>query len=154
MPTKFKFRLESLRRIRQREEDARKLALAKVQGRLNEQTERAGRYDRMIRQEHQQLRQGGHLVGRLDIRRLAHHRRYVNSVMTGLVQTLCERAGTQQEADRARTDLASAVRRRKVMDQLRQRRWAEWRRLADRAERYELDEIGLEQVRRGRGGND
>ncbi len=138
---KFKFRLDPLLRIRQHEEEQRKQALGRALAKLNEQTERARRYDQMIRDEHHRLRDG-HLVGPLDLRHLAHHRRYVNSVMRGMVQTLCERAETQQQSQQARSELVEAVKRRKALDNLRQRRRGQWQREVDKAERAELDEMG------------
>ena len=149
MATTFKFRLDPLLRIRKHAEEERKGALAQVQGKLNEQTNRARRYDEMISQEHHTLRDGL-LVGTLDPRRLAHHRRYVNSMMRGLVQTLCERAGTQKEADKARQVLIEAVKQRKVLEKLRERRQADWRGQQDRIERAALDEMGLVTTRRAR----
>jgi len=149
MARKFTFRLRPLLRIRQRAEEARKLALAKVVGRLNEQTERAHRYDGMIRDEHHRLCEG-HLVGSLDVRHLAHHRRYVNSVMRAMVETLCERAGTQQQVARVRTDLIEAVKGRKVLENLRDRRRDEWARQIDREVTHEMDEIGGQVHRRQR----
>jgi flagellar FliJ protein len=149
MANTFKFRLDPLLRIRKHAEEDRKGALAQVQGKLNEQTARARRYDAMISQEHHALRDGL-LVGTLDPRRLAHHRRYVNSMMRGLVQTLCERAGTQKEADKARAKLIEAVKQRKVLEKLRERRQADWRSQQDRVERSVLDEMGLASSRRAR----
>jgi flagellar FliJ protein len=141
MAQRFKFRLDPLLRIRLHEEDRRKQALAEVVGRLNEQTGRAHRYDEMIRDEHHRL--GPHLVGPLDVRELAWHRGYVNSVMRAMVETLCERARTQQDAAHAQRELIEAVKRRKVIDTLRQRRLDEWRRDMDRREQAELDELGV-----------
>jgi flagellar FliJ protein len=149
MAQTFKFRLDPLLRIRKHAEEERKGVLAQVQGKLNEQTSRARRYDEMISQEHHALRDG-FLVGTLDPRRLAHHRRYVNSVMRGLVQTLCERAGTQKEADKARQLLIEAVKQRKVLEKLRERRQNDWRTQQDRVERADLDEMGIVSIRRAR----
>ena len=149
MAQAFKFRLDPLLRIRRHAEEERKGALAQVQGKLNEQTERARRYDAMITQEHHSLRDGS-LVGTLDPRRLAHHRRYVNSMMRGLVQTLCERAGTQKDADQARQQLVEAVKQRKVLEKLRERRQADWRSQQDRIERADLDEMGIVSARRAK----
>jgi flagellar protein FliJ len=142
MADRFRFQLDPLLRIRLRQEEDRKLALAKVLGKLNEQTERALRYDRMIRDEHHRLRQG-RLVGPLDMRELAHHRRYVNSVLRGMIQTLCERAGTQQQSEQARSELVEAVKQRKVLDKLKARRRAEWQRRLDKVEAADLDEMGV-----------
>ncbi|MCG3180670.1 MAG: hypothetical protein BIFFINMI_03033 [Phycisphaerae bacterium] len=149
MASKFKFRLDPLLRIRQHEEDQRKAALGRVVGRLNEQTARAVRYNDMIRDEHGALRGGG-LVGSLDVRRLAHHRSYVNSVMRAMVQTLCERATTQQEARKAQAELVEAVKRRKVLDKLRDRRRSQWLAEVGRTERRDLDEMGVQTHRRNR----
>jgi flagellar FliJ protein len=153
MAKNFRFRLDPLLRIRQLAEERRKMALAEQLGKLNEQTERARRYDQMLRTEHQNLRSGP-LVGELDMRSLAHHRRYVNSLMRGLVQTLCERATTVQAGEKARAELAEAVKQRKALDKLRGRRLAEWRRGADRQEVVALDEMGAPRPGRGANGND
>jgi flagellar FliJ protein len=82
------------------------------------------------------------------MRHLAHHRRYVNSVMRGLVATLCERAVTQQESEQARHKLIEAVKQRKVLDKLRDRRRGEWLKEQDKVEINELDEMGLAAIRR------
>ncbi|MDD4890867.1 MAG: flagellar export protein FliJ [Phycisphaerae bacterium] len=145
----FKFRLDPLLRIRQRAEDERKQAFGKVVGKLNEQTERARRYDESIRQEHRNLR-NGHLVGEIDTRHLAHHRLYVNSMMRGLVQTLCERAMTQQESEKARAAMAEAVKGRKVLENLKARRHGEWQTHEDKVEAHLLDEMGVVAHRRPR----
>lgn len=144
----FKFRLDPLLRIRLHAEEQRKQALGRLVGKLHEQAERARRYDESIRQEHRNLRDGRHLVGPLDTTHLAHHRRYVNSMMTGLVNTLCQRATTQQEADKARLLLVEAVKQRKVLDKLRERRRVEWQRQGDKVESAALDEMGLTGVHR------
>lgn len=147
MAKSFTFRLQPLLTIRERAEEARKQALARVLGKLNEQTDRARRYDGMIRSEHQSMR-AGRLVGEIDPRYLAHHRRYVNSVMKAMVETLCERAGTVQQADAARVQLIEAAKQRKVLEKLRDRRADQYRRHVDRIEENELGEMGIVASRR------
>lgn len=147
MAKRFTFRLDPLLRIREHAEQQRKAKLAEVNGRLNEQTRRAQRYDQMVRDEHHELRQN-HLVGPLDVGRLAHHRRYVNSLMKATVQTLVERARTQQESHKAQRELVEAVKQRKVIEKLRERRLDQWQHDMDKAEQAELDEMGVSRAHR------
>jgi flagellar FliJ protein len=149
MAKSFKFRLDPLLRIREHAEEQRKRALAEVVGKLNEQTQRAQRYQDLIRGEHHRMRSGG-LVGQVNVRELAHHRAYVGSVMRAMVETLCERATTQQNAGRAKAELIEAVKQRRVLDRLRERRRSQWQREIDRQEQNELDEMGVQRHARRR----
>ena len=138
---KFRFRLQTLRRLREIHRDELRVRLAEAyqaeqiiaQERAALETERTGLADLQRR-----------LVdrGALDVNRVLAAQRY-QLVLEAQSRVLAEQATKlEQEIERRRQAVVDADRQVRVLDKLRERREREHRYAAERAESKRLDEVG------------
>ena len=138
---KFRFRLQTLRRLREVHRDELRVRLAEAyqaeqiiaQERAALETERTGLADLQRR-----------LVdrGALDVNRVLAAQRY-QLVLEAQSRVLAEQATKlEQEIERRREAVVDADRQVRVLDKLRERREREHRYAAERAESKRLDEVG------------
>lgn len=137
---RFRFPLETLLELRRREEDAARMAVARLEG-----VRAAAEADlRRRRAELEAGRDGirGALLGRVDldaIRRDAASTIAVDRAARGAAVAL---AGLLRRIEEERGRLVEAARRRRAVELLKERRFEEWRRAESRRETDLLDEIG------------
>ena len=138
---KFRFRLQTLRRLREIHRDELRVRLAEAyqaeqilaQERAALETERTGLADLQRR-----------LVdrGALDVNRVLAAQRY-QLVLEAQSRVLAEQATKlEQEIERRREAVVDADRQVRVLDKLRERRERDHRYAAERAEAKRLDEVG------------
>jgi flagellar FliJ protein len=82
-----------------------------------------------------------HLVGRLDMRYLAAHRRYMLGMQRKVYALAQEMTQQQQLVDEARRAMAEASKQRKILEKLRERHQQEWAQAEARREAGDLDEL-------------
>jgi len=136
---KFTFPLQPLLKIRTQAEHTAQRA-------LGEQQRELVRLEDMLRTQQGRLTQSSHdmrgrLVGRLDVNEL---RLFAASSVTGsrdANRIVLEMAGVHKRVEAAREQLLEARQKRMAIEQLRERRYEEWKARINKAEDELLDEI-------------
>jgi flagellar FliJ protein len=138
---RFRFRLQTLRRLREITRDELRVRLAEAyraeqilaDERAALETERAG----LAELQRQLVDRGA-----LDVNRVLAAQRY-QLVLEAQSRTLAEQAARlEEEIERRREAVVDADRQVRVLDKLRERREREHRYAAERAEAKRLDEVG------------
>lgn len=138
---RYQFQLETLRKLRLREVDARSVKLAEAFRAEQILLERCAE----VKEEINALREQQQAIvvsNSPDVAQLLESQRYQASLETQR-QTMIDQAATlQEEIERRRLALVEADREVRVLDKLDNRRFAEHRLAAQRAEAKVLDEVG------------
>lgn len=146
--SRFKFRLARTHKLRQEQEDLRARALEGARAELQE-AQRIRDDLRSVRIESYERLRRVHSAGGS-----AGHLRNLEHVLEELDRQIlaASRACTVAEDQVARSlrEYASARERRRMLDQIRERRHGEWARNVQRAEQEALDEIALGRFSRSR----
>jgi flagellar protein FliJ len=137
---KFRFQLEALLKLRREQEKRCKEALAALVGERGRMEDELRSQDGHLKQGREALRVG--LVGAVNVSLV--RQQAVSTVQTQRKahRTVLELAGLQRKIERAAAELAEAAKQRRAVEILRERRYAEWRRLVEKREQAETDEIG------------
>lgn len=140
MAKRFRFRLETVLWLRQRQEEQAKRAVAEQLGRIGRVRREAGLLEDRIGQQISAMR-AGPWVGWLDVMQMAGHRRWLSRLERGLLE-LRERLGQlQAELARQREALVEASKRAKVMQKLKDKQRARYEWMLNRQEIAETDEL-------------
>ncbi len=139
--SKFVFALEPLLRARRVEEESAQRAVADIQ------RERYALEDR-IRRKQQAItigksEQQNFLTGVLDMTMLRGHAGSTLRLMRDAQRIVLELAGLHKRLEMARDKLREDTRRRRVVELLRERRFASWKRTQEKIERDSLDELAV-----------
>jgi flagellar export protein FliJ len=137
---RFIFKLQGVLRQRKQIEQERLRDLAKTAQQMREVEQLLRSLNMELVSNTQSLRDG-HLVGRLDMTYLAAHRRYTIAMQRkgqALVQRL---ASLQKQTEIQQQALAEAAKRRKAIENLKERRHEQWRTDLSRKEMAEMDDI-------------
>ncbi|MCA9310136.1 MAG: flagellar export protein FliJ [Phycisphaerales bacterium] len=146
---RFRFPLQAVLDLREREEQEQQRAVAEVESERRELERRLAEFQRAISGCKAHLRQTlgpGHGAvntgaARLQMNASIHMQAQAQAVVLQL-------AGVHRRLERARAGLREASRRRKAIELLRDRREAAWRDALQRREASELDEMAV--MRAGR----
>lgn len=137
---RFRFPLETLLDLRRREEDAARMAVARLEGvRAAAEGE--------LRRRRAELEAGrdgirSALVGRVDIDAIRRDAASTIAIDRAARGTAVALAGLLRRIEEERAKLVEAARRRRAVELLKERRFEEWRRVEARRETELLDEIG------------
>lgn len=140
---KFRFNLEGVLRHRMQVERDRMRRLAEKQAVVTRLTDELRRMDSDVQSSVADVRDN-RLTGRLDLAFIAAHRRFTLAMQRRAVE-LAKRIVTAQLAvEEAQRGLAEAAKQRKVIEKLREKRFASWCEEQSRKEMAQLDEIGMQ----------
>ena len=139
--TRFRFQLQPLLDVREREEHAAQRTVAELETMRRRMEEQIRRRQHDLAEGKQVLR--GALVGSLDFAALRLHAASAVQVMRSGHRQVLELAGVMKRLEQARILLTECARRRRAIELLRDRRLEEWRREQDRAELPVLDELAV-----------
>ncbi|MGD0463236.1 MAG: flagellar export protein FliJ [Tepidisphaeraceae bacterium] len=139
---KFVFQLDGVLRQRTRVEEQRKRELAVVQQQMAALDAELRALDASVRAVEQDLREN-RLIGRIDLAFLAAHRRYAFAMQRKAMGVAQKMAGVQVQLEKARRLAAEASKRKKILEKLRERRFARWREQLERRDLTEMDEISM-----------
>ena len=145
---KFRFSLERLLDRRLKEEEARRLVLTKIEAHRRALEDSLRERQREISAGREEWRQ--QLVGAVDPAALRHHAGASLGLLRKAQRTVLEMAGLEKSLGRAKEDLVEAARARRVLEILRERRFAAYQAVEARREREQLDEFAQEMDRRAR----
>ena len=142
---RFRFRLEALARLRRLEEDRRLSQFRQKRKALLDVGEELERI--ATEREHhteclRDLEQGS-----MDLEKVLAHRRYLIHLHNQGVEKSRELEQRNQDANVAKTYLDEAMRERKVVERLRERRYKEYLDAFRREETREMDEVGSNRQR-------
>lgn len=145
---RFRFTLARLLDRRLKEEEARRLALAKIEGHRRALEDALRDRQREISAGREEWRR--QLVGEIDPAALRHQAGASLGLLRKAQRTVIEIAGLEKSLVRAKEDLIEAARARRALEILRERRLAAFHAVEARREREQLDEFAQEMDRRAR----
>ena len=87
------------------------------------------------------------LIGKLDLRFLAAHRRFAFSMQRKALALAEQMAQVQVKVDEAQKKLTEAMKRRKAIEKLREKQFERWREDLCRYELHEMDEVAMQMGR-------
>lgn len=143
---RFRFALERVLDRRLREEEARRLVLARIEGQRRSLEDSLRERQREITGGRDDWRR--HLVGSIDPAELRHHATASIGLLVKARRTVLEIASLEKGINRAKADLVEAARARRALEILRERRLAAFKAEESRREREQLDEFAQEIMRR------
>jgi len=138
---RFRFRLESVLRYRKAQEEAKKREFGVVLGHLKREESRLNRIADDINQHDDAQEQAG--SGLTSVRRLMHHfhySRFLERKKNEQIQTVKKAV---QSVDDKRLELVEATKKKKTLERLQERRYAEHLKEGLREEQALIDEIAL-----------
>ena len=139
---RFRFRLEPVLEARRRTEQGRQRAVADLERQRRELEDTLRRHQQFITSGKQSL--ATQLVGSIQLDALRAHAGSTIHLMRRAHRVLIELAGVHKRLDAARAELIEATRDRRAVELLRERRFAEWKRVLERAENAALDEMAVQ----------
>jgi len=138
---RFVFRLDPLLTARRRAEETVQREVAALQRQRLDMEDRIRRRQHAIRQGKQDLRD--ELTGTLRMSDLRGHAGTTLRLMRDAQKLVLELAGLHKRLDAARGRLLEAVRRRRAIEILRERRREQWRAAAEKADTDAMDELAV-----------
>lgn len=140
MPRRFRFRLETVLRVRElREREAKrkvgaKLAEIAALDQLNQQsaTEISRRQDDLNRSQQAEF---------LDPRSLSGGRAWISFLRRSIAQRQMTKASLLKELDQLRSELVAARTQTRILEKLRERKLETWKREGQLREQAEMDEV-------------
>ena len=144
--TRFRFQLEPLLKLREREEREKQLAVAELECHRLELESTLRDHQRFITEGKASLAHV--LVGRVDLDDLRGHAAVTLDLTRKAQRVVLELAGIHTRLGRARDELVEASKRRRSMELLRDRRFEAWRAAIDKAENAALDELAVQSAAR------
>ena len=118
---KFKFRLETLLKLREQDEDEKKRAVGQLVSEIHEQQREALEMDAQLQQEGGLLKEK-YLQGNVDLDWVSHYRGFVTSVQNAINKRIANVTKIQGKLNLARTELAQAARQKKVLEKLKEKK--------------------------------
>lgn len=143
---RFRFALQRVLDLRLKEEEARRLVFAKIEGHRRTLEDSLRDRQREISAGRDEWR--GNLVGAIDPAELRHHAGASIGLMRKAQRTVLELAGLEKSLARAKADMVEAARKRRALELLRERRLATFNAEQGRREREQLDEFAQDIARR------
>lgn len=137
----FKFKLESVLRQRQMEEDQRQRDLAKLLRQRMIFHNELQTMQRSIVESKRDL--AGGLVGRVDLGSVSGFARYSGQLAQRAHAIVARLAGLEKQIAPTRQRLIEASRARRAIERLRERHYRQWLLQMQRREASQLDEIGV-----------
>jgi len=140
MAKRFRFRLETVERLRKQARDEQRRVLAVA---LRDVSAAEARVDELTEQLRRsvELTRGERLVETLDVAALAGNQFHRNWLHQSILATGDDVAKGKERVDQERAKLAEATARLKVLEKLRERRWARHLQSVAREEQAVSDEI-------------
>ena len=146
---KFKFRLETLLKLKQTEEDRKKRAVGTLVAEINRHQEEALQLGQVLHKEGRMLKEQ-HKAGTIDLQRVSHYRSYVSSVHQAIGKRLDSIAGIQGNLSKARSELRAAATETKTLETIKERQAKRYNRRLQKLEVAGQDEISANQYRHNR----
>ncbi|UCG33035.1 MAG: flagellar export protein FliJ [Phycisphaerales bacterium] len=142
MPRPFKFRLETVLKLRKQNEDKHKRIVAGRIRQLNAVRQRMAAQERQIAAETEAVR-SSRARGAISIEALARGRHWLTHLQRGLLETQGHARVIKAHLAQERSDLARAAKEAKALEKLKERQRLRHDQEERRAETRELDEMSI-----------
>ncbi|HQY87774.1 MAG TPA: flagellar export protein FliJ [Tepidisphaeraceae bacterium] len=139
---RFVFRLESVLKQREREEQFCQAALAEALGVQAGLEAKIAQIEQEVRRETESLRT--RMVGHIDTTEILRHRRYLAACAIDVARISQELANARLRVEASRRKLTDAAKRRKALELLRDKQKAEFNSEFERKHQIELDEVSMQ----------
>jgi flagellar protein FliJ len=140
MAKRFKFRFETLLKIRrQREQEHQRIVAGRMQ-KINRVRQRINSIDDQIRSEEQAIRNAWQ-PGIIDLHQAMRHRHWLGRLHKGSLEAQNQLRYQEAELARERAELAEVCKHRKIIEKLKEKQWDRHRREEESAEAKEIDEM-------------
>lgn len=139
----FKFRLESLLKLRQQAEDEKKRAVGALLAEIHEQQRQALEMDTQLQKEGDLLKEQ-HLQGTIDLDWVGHYRSYVTHVQEAINQRIANVMKVQGKLSHARNELAQASKEKKILEKLKEKKQQRFQKQLQRQDVRATDEIAAQ----------
>ncbi len=143
---RFRFRLEPLLKARRHVEQNRQRVVAELERQRLELEGTLRGQQQFISSGKQSMR--GEMVGRLDIGSLRSHAGATVQLMRQAQRIVLELAGVHNRLAASRAELLEAMKARRAVELLRERRFNEWKAAINKAEDAALDELAVQAAAR------
>lgn len=147
---RFTFKLEPLLNHRKQLEERAQQTLAELLRQKLAIEDQLRRQQQGIARDKRTMAEA--LTGRVDVARIRGHANQVNRATLTAQRGAFQLVDLNRRIDHARGQLAEAMRQRKAIEVLRDRRLKQWRREQDRRETAALDELAVQRDHRQREG--
>jgi flagellar FliJ protein len=142
MARPFRFRLETVLKLRKQNEDEHKRIVADRVRQLNEVRRRLTQMENQIELEAELVR-AGRIRGRIEAQDLARGRHWLSYLQRALLETQDHMRTVEARLDRERAELARAAKEAKALEKLKERQRQRHQAEEKRIERRELDEMAI-----------
>jgi flagellar export protein FliJ len=149
MARRFRFRLETVRRLREQARDAQRRVVAEAARVVRSLEDRITRFSQDVRQVSAQLRDARR-GGPMDTALLRRYLQYQGWLQRQISGARTDLAARQAELDRQRAKLTELRRDLEVIEKLRERQWQRYLVEVAREEQLEHDEAAQQQFARCR----
>lgn len=141
MAKRFAFRLEPVLRYRSQLENEKQREFAAVQTEYNAKEDQVRNLNQLFVQVQQRFGQAK--TAGNDVKLWMSYQSYLNDIKNSIFNCLSEQQKIRKRLEQKRAELVQAARRRRVLEKLREKRFADHVRENNRMEQKELDEIAL-----------
>jgi len=137
---KFNFRLQTVLKLRQQEEDQKKRAVGELNAEINDLQRQALEMAEDVSLQGKILRP--YIQGSVNVNWVGLYQGYVTYLRHSISSKIDEVGRVQQRLQEARRELAEAAKQTKILEKLRERQRSRYDRAVKKIEVNEMDEIG------------
>ena len=146
---KFRFRLETVLKLRRLAEDEKQRAVGGLLSEIHDRQQEAVELDLAVRAAGSELKERNQ-AGRIDLSWTGNYQSYVSHLRAGIAERIDMVAKLQPRLTAARGELAEAAKQRKILEKLKERRKLRYDDEIERAETREQDDIATRNFIRSR----
>jgi len=140
MAKRFTFRFETMLKIRQQREDEQKRVVANRLRQIGRVRERMASLNRQITEEMRAVRDGQE-GGAIDIQQVMRHRHWLGHLHKGVLEAEARKRFLEARLAQERVVLLEAVKQRRILEKLKERRLQRHRVKEEKRETREADEM-------------
>ena len=140
MAKRFKFRLDTVLKIRKQREDQRKRVVADRLRQIARVREQMASIDRQIRDEMAAIRSAQE-PGTIDIQQAMRHRHWLGHLHKTALEAEARLRFLEARLAQERAALAEAMKERRILEKLKDQQWQRYRKEGEKREIVESDEM-------------
>ncbi len=141
MAKRFQFRFETILKLRRQREDEHKRIVADRLRQIAQVQDQLASLERQIEQETQAIRRSTS-GGTIDLQQTVRHRHWLGHLHKSSLEAQARLRFLEARLAQERTQLAEAVKQRRVIEKLKERQSSAHIKAQERRETLELDELG------------
>ena len=140
MARRFRFRFETMLKIRRQREDEQKRVVAEKVRQMTQTREQIEALARQIQEETDAIRVS-QATGAIDIQQVMRHRHWIGHLHKGVLDAQGRLRFLEARLAQERAVLTEAVKQRRILEKLKERQWQRHRDQEQRTETRESDEL-------------